>query len=63
MAKIVGYDASAVKRCTCSGCSAVIEYVQNEVQSHKSYDYTGDFDMVYWVPCPGCGNQVTVKRY
>lgn len=63
MATVIGYDQSAKKRTTCRKCAAIIEYVQAEVQSEKHYDYTGDFDVVYFIVCPSCSNHATVKGY
>lgn len=31
MAKVVGYDASKLKRFTCYHCTAIVEYKPNEV--------------------------------
>jgi DNA-directed RNA polymerase subunit RPC12/RpoP len=63
MATVVGYNQSVKKKCTCHKCSAIIEYVQNEVQDEKHYDYGGGCDMYYYISCPNCGNKVSVKGY
>lgn len=54
MAKVVGYDKSAVLRCVCPSCSAIVEYVSKEVHSFRSYDYMGEQSILYYIKCPGC---------
>lgn len=64
MATVVGYDESAKLRCTCRNCGAIVEYVPNDIQSAKVYDYGGGCDVVYYIKCPGCGKDIdNVKRY
>jgi len=61
MATVVGHDPSAVKRCTCGNCAAVIEYVPNDVKERKyAYDYLGDYEVGDFVKCPKCRKWVHV---
>jgi len=63
MAKVIGFDDSAKKKATCRQCSAIVEYVPNEVKSFVSHDYGGGSDSVYYIVCPNCGEDLTVKGY
>jgi len=63
MAKVIGFNKKAVHKTTCRKCSAIIEYTLNEVTEHKSYDYTGSYDIIKSICCPNCGNSTTVKGY
>jgi len=63
MATVVGYDQAAKKRTTCHKCSAIIEYVQNEVYDELHHDYGGGSDVYYFISCPNCGGKVSVKGY
>jgi hypothetical protein len=58
MSKIVGYDKTVPLRCTCKQCSAIVEYVPNEVESYVHHDYSGGSDVVYFIKCPGCGEEI-----
>ena len=63
MATVIGYDQSVKLRCTCRSCSAIVEYVPNEVKSYVHRDYGGGADMIYYIFCPGCGEKINdVKR-
>jgi len=63
MAKIVGFDESVKKRCTCHSCSAIVEYVPNEVAESYTTDYTGCRDMYKYTTCPNCSKAIHVKGY
>ena len=63
MATVVGYEQAAKKRATCGGCSAIIEYVLNEVTEEVHRDYGGGSDVYHFVTCPGCSKKVYVKGY
>lgn len=63
MVQIVGKDLSKVKKVTCGNCASVLEYVQSEVVESKSYDYTGGYDIVHHIKCPGCHKDVRVRGY
>jgi RNase P subunit RPR2 len=58
MVKVVGTDSSAVKRCTCKTCSAVLEYTQNEVKRVDGRDYSGGSDGKEYIYCSNCGREV-----
>lgn len=48
---------------TCHKCKAGLEYVYTEIQEKRECDYTGDCEMVKYITCPCCNNQVRVKGY
>jgi ribosomal protein S27E len=54
---------SVEKEVVCRSCGATLKYVPNDIGEYKSYDYTGDYDIFYYIKCPPCGNKVHVKRY
>ncbi len=62
MAKVIGYDETVKKRCTCRNCAAVIEYVANDIIGTKkvNWDYLGDYDVVKYLKCPACSSDVQV---
>lgn len=60
MAKVVGFDESVKKRCTCRKCAAIVEYVPNEVQEDYSTDYTGSKDYYKYIQCPNCSNKIHI---
>lgn len=59
MAKVIGFDQSKQKRVTCSGCSAIVEYVENEVKVAR-YSCMGDPSGHKYVPCPNCGDEARI---
>ena len=63
MAKVIGEAPQVARTVNCNGCGAIVEYYKNDVTEHKSYDYTGDYDMVYKLKCPRCGNPISVKAW
>jgi hypothetical protein len=44
MAKVIGFDTDVSKKVTCWNCSAIIEYVPNEVKKYSGRDYSGGSD-------------------
>lgn len=54
---------SVVKEVVCKNCGATLQYTPNDIKEYKSYDYTGDYDLVYKIKCPPCGNDISVKRH
>lgn len=56
-------DPKVVKEVVCGHCGVTLQYVPKDVKDYKSYDYTGDYDTVYYIECPACNAKVTVKRY
>lgn len=62
MAKVIGYDLTATKRCTCPSCSAIVEYTQSDTFDHKyGYDYLGDYSVTKAIHCPNCGAVIHVR--
>ena len=54
---------SVVKETICRNCGATLQYVPADINNKVVSDYTGDRDTVYYIVCPPCGKQVTVKGY
>jgi ribosomal protein S27E len=52
---------TVVNEAICKGCGATLEYVPNEVQTYNWIDYGGDNNVVKYVTCPNCNNEVKVK--
>jgi DNA-directed RNA polymerase subunit RPC12/RpoP len=63
MAKVVGFDEKQKKRVTCRGCSAIIEYVANEVKRRDGTDISGGPDGEEWVRCPNCGGRAIIRSW
>jgi len=54
---------SVVKEVVCRNCGATLNYVPLDIKERTVSDYTGDRDIISYIECPPCGNQVTVKGY
>ena len=54
---------SVIKRCICNNCGAELEYVPNDVKSKTVTDYGGGSDTYYFIVCPQCTKDVSVKGY
>lgn len=54
---------SVVKEVICRNCGATLEYVPADINQRTVSDYTGDHDTVYFIQCPPCGHQQTVRGY
>lgn len=54
---------SVVKETVCRNCGATLRYVPNDIQQKTVGDYTGDRDIVYYIICPNCGKQHSVRGY
>lgn len=63
MVTVVGRDDSMVKRVTCRGCAAVLEYKQSEVKRRDGVDYSGGSDGAEWVDCPSCGDKAIIRSW
>ncbi len=63
MVTIVGKDLQYQKKVTCPDCSSILEYTQSEVERGRTTDYTGTSEYYYFISCPCCGGEVTVKGY
>lgn len=46
----------------CRNCFHMIEYLPQDIKERKSYDYTGDYDMVYFIDCANCNEEIRVKQ-
>ena len=63
MVKVVGDDPEAVRRATCKGCAARLEYTLSEVQERHGTDYSGGPDGREWILCPRCGLDVVLRAW
>lgn len=54
---------SVVKEVICRNCGSTLEYTPRDIQKRTETDYTGGRDIVHFITCPPCGNQVTVRGY
>jgi phage terminase large subunit GpA-like protein len=61
MPRLIEINPELEKRATHKECGAVIGYYQNEVQSYIYHDYGGGSETIYYIVCPHCGKQVTIK--
>lgn len=61
MAKVIGFDKTKVRKVTHRTCTAIIEFLQNEVQSKVVHDYGGGSDVIYYIICPNCGKEIQVS--
>jgi cytidine deaminase len=59
MPKVIGFNKAKRKRVTCSECTAVVEYVPNEVES-RSYTVMGDSSGHQCVKCPHCKAAIVI---
>ena len=63
MPKVIGFDDSVKKKVTCRHCSAIIEYVPNEVKEVHGTDYGGGPDGMEWVDCPNCTKRAVIRSW
>lgn len=56
-------DPAIVKRVSCRGCGARLEYVPNDVKSYSGTDYGGGPDGMEWVDCPKCGKRAVIRSW
>jgi hypothetical protein len=56
-------SSEVLKKSICRNCGVTLQYVPNDIKQGKSYDYTGDCDTYYFIPCLNCNHAVIVKRY
>jgi len=52
-----------IRRTVHAKCGATLEYVLNDVQSRTTKDISGCSDTDYFIYCPNCGQNATVKNY
>ena len=58
-----GPHQSVVKEVVCRNCGCTLQYVPRDVKERTVSDYTGDREIVRYIDCPECNDQVTVKGY
>ena len=46
----------------CGNCFHIMRYLPKDIKERKSYDYTGDHDMVYFIDCANCNKEISVKQ-
>jgi hypothetical protein len=51
-------DPSIVKHINCGGCGVRLEYVPTDVLQHIVTDYISNSDIIQYIICPNCGNEV-----
>lgn len=61
--EVIGKDPSQYRKVTCRKCASELRYVLADVQERKVWDYTGGTDVVHFIICPCCGNEVFTKGY
>ncbi len=54
---------SVVKEIICRNCGSTLQYVPRDIKERTVSDYTGDREIVRYIECPECNEQVTVKGY
>lgn len=55
MAKVIGYNEQHRYKANCADCSAIVEYVKNELFSNGTTD---EGMLIKWLTCPGCGHMI-----
>lgn len=59
--KVIGFDPAASRKVTCHACGAILEFYTVDIQTKRSYDYDGAFDLVKFIKCPNCDKEVFLK--
>jgi ribosomal protein S27E len=54
---------SVVKEVICRHCGVTLNYTPNDIQHRTDTDYTGGSETVYYIKCPNCTHDISVKRY
>lgn len=60
MIKIVGTDHKVAKQATCRHCGSILEYMPVDIKTRTSVDYSGSKDIVKYITCPSCSENVIV---
>lgn len=60
MVTVVGIDESMMKKTTCKNCGSKLEYFRREIKQYTHHDYGGGSDIVRYITCPTCNEEVTV---
>jgi len=55
--------ASVVREAICRNCGCMLQYVPRDIKERVVSDYLGDRDIIRYIECPECNDQVTVKGY
>lgn len=64
MIKVVGQDASVVKRVTCGHCGAINEYHPVDVRElYRGRDYDGGSSGSFGFNCGQCQEQVVTRAW
>lgn len=58
-----GPHQSVVKETICRNCGCTLQYVPRDIKERTVSDYAGDREIVRYIECPECNDQVTVKGY
>lgn len=54
---------SVVKEVICRNCGSTLNYVPADIQEKIISDYTGCRDTVYFIKCPSCSHEISVKGH
>lgn len=60
MVEVVGIDLTKLKRISCSGCASILQYQENEVKDYETSSM-GDSGRKWYIDCPKCGKEVTIR--
>lgn len=52
---------TVVKQAICRECGVTLQYVPNDVKTQRVSDYGGGSDIVHYIECPACNNEVGVR--
>lgn len=55
--------ATVLKEIICRNCGCTLQYVPRDIKERTVSDYTGDRELVRYIECPECNDQVTVRGY
>lgn len=60
MAKVIGFDSSLLKHCTCTKCAAIVEYGRGAV---RRFGVPSPIvDVIYYIECPNCSDVIITSR-
>lgn len=54
-------NPNVVKRKVCRNCGVTLEYLPLDVKQGSDTDYTGSTDVYWYIDCPSCNKEVTVR--
>ncbi len=58
--EIVGQDETKKQNATCDNCGAKLSFYKKEILTYSGYSM-GELEIIFYVVCPQCENQVQVK--